>query len=138
MPTTRPEFQQLARLRIAEARALLRLGHHHGAYYLAGYAVECGLKACIARKFRRHELPDKEVVVASYTHDLQRLLKFAELEAVLDKERKRSARFSAHWGLVKDWTVESRYAIIDESRARDMLRAVVGRDSVMAWIRRYW
>ena len=42
------EFRELATLRLAEAKALLDAGLPDGAYYLAGYAVECGLKACIA------------------------------------------------------------------------------------------
>jgi HEPN domain-containing protein len=42
----RDDFQQLADVRIAEAAVLLAQGNYDGAYYLAGYAVECGLKAC--------------------------------------------------------------------------------------------
>jgi len=38
---------------------LLRLGLFDGAYYLAGYAVECALKACIAKGTQRFEFPDK-------------------------------------------------------------------------------
>jgi len=45
-----------------------------GAYYLAGYAVECALKACIAKKTQRHEFPDKRRVDASHTHNLIQLL----------------------------------------------------------------
>ena len=45
----RNDFQQLADVRINEAEALLVQGKYDGAYYLAGYAVECGLKACIAK-----------------------------------------------------------------------------------------
>jgi HEPN domain-containing protein len=32
---------------------LLEAGLYAGAYYLAGYAVECALKACIAKKTAR-------------------------------------------------------------------------------------
>ncbi len=45
----RIDLQQLARARLREAEALLNAGEWSGAYYLAGYAVECGLKACIAK-----------------------------------------------------------------------------------------
>ena len=44
----RSDFQQLADVRIDEAAVLFAQGKYDGAYYLAGYAVECGLKACIA------------------------------------------------------------------------------------------
>ena len=54
----RVDFQGLSRLRIREARALLRLGEWAGAYYLAGYAVECALKSVISKGTRRHDFPD--------------------------------------------------------------------------------
>jgi HEPN domain-containing protein len=56
----RRDFQQLSRIRAREAEALLKLGLSDGAYYLAGYAVECALKACIAKGTRRYEFPDKK------------------------------------------------------------------------------
>ena len=46
---TRKDFQQLARVRLKEAKALLNLEHFACAYYLAGYVIECALKACIAK-----------------------------------------------------------------------------------------
>ena len=46
---SRKELQALSGIRLREARALARLGMNDGAYYLAGYAVECALKACIAK-----------------------------------------------------------------------------------------
>jgi HEPN domain-containing protein len=52
----RKDLQFLARARIAEAKALLGSGNPHGAYYLAGYAVEFALKACIARGTHRQSL----------------------------------------------------------------------------------
>ena len=45
----RRDLQFLARSRLTEAKALLSASHGDGAYYLVGYAVECGLKACIAQ-----------------------------------------------------------------------------------------
>jgi HEPN domain-containing protein len=41
------DSQKLASLRLREAKALLAAGFPEGAYYLAGYAVECALKACL-------------------------------------------------------------------------------------------
>jgi HEPN domain-containing protein len=46
----RTDLQQLAELRIKEARILLDGDSYSGAYYLAGYAIECALKACIAKR----------------------------------------------------------------------------------------
>ena len=56
----RKELQDLSKIRLREAAALLQLGLFDGAFYLAGYAVECGLKACIAKGTRRGEFPDKK------------------------------------------------------------------------------
>ena len=39
---------ELAETRRTEALCLLAANLFCGAYYLAGYAIECGLKACIA------------------------------------------------------------------------------------------
>jgi HEPN domain-containing protein len=44
---TRSELQQLAQDRLDDAQALLAAQRWTAAYYLAGYAVECGLKSCI-------------------------------------------------------------------------------------------
>ena len=72
----RPDFQQLAEVRIREAHALLKDGHSDGAYYLADYAVECALKACIAKNVKQHEFPPPQKVVGEsyYTHDRNKLL----------------------------------------------------------------
>jgi hypothetical protein len=52
----RAEFQKLSDLRLHESKALLTAGLPQGAYYLAGYAVECALKACIAKRTGYSEL----------------------------------------------------------------------------------
>ncbi len=46
----RSDFQRLTRLRLDEAKVLLANERYQGAYYLIGYAVECALKACIAKQ----------------------------------------------------------------------------------------
>src|ERR1700733_9390749 len=74
MSQDRATFQQLAELRLAEAKSLLEKGLPSGAYYLAGYAIECALKAIIATGFRANEIPDKSLVNSVYTHNLNELL----------------------------------------------------------------
>ena len=51
----RSDFQKLAEDRIADAGALFEAHRYDAAYYLAGYAVECALKACIAKRFPRRQ-----------------------------------------------------------------------------------
>jgi hypothetical protein len=75
----RDDLQQLALLRLGEARALADAGFSSGAYYLAGYSIELGLKVLIASKFVGNEIPDKGFVNAIYTHDLERLVLHAGL-----------------------------------------------------------
>ena len=76
----RGTFQQLAELRLAEAKLLARSGHPSGAYYLAGYAIECALKAHIAAQFKENQIPNKKFVDKIYTHNLRDLIKLAGLE----------------------------------------------------------
>jgi len=38
------DFQKLSAIRLEEARVLLRNKQYAGAYYLAGYSIECALK----------------------------------------------------------------------------------------------
>jgi len=59
----RKDLQELSRVRLKEATALMQAGFFDGAYYLAGYAVECAIKACIAKGTRRYEFPDKRKVL---------------------------------------------------------------------------
>jgi HEPN domain-containing protein len=88
-------FQQLAELRLTEARLLLANGLPSGAYYLAGYAVECALKSIIAMGFRANEIPDKSLVNRVYTHDLNDLLNLAGLRSSLHDEMSLNADLKA-------------------------------------------
>ena len=80
----RLEFQQLAEVRVREAEALLAVGLWDGAYYLAGYAVECALKACILRLVeqtaKHREALDEEAARARATMEAS----FADRQANLD------------------------------------------------------
>lgn len=135
----RNDLRGLARTRLREAKSLLDSGHHAGAYYLAGYVVECALKACIAKETKRHDFPHQKRVNASWTHQLTRLVDTAGLSTSLDAESKTDSRFAWCWGVVKEWAEESRYNSIDEKQARDLLIAISdSRHGVLRWLRRYW
>src|ERR1019366_8510670 len=49
----RSDLHQLTEARVRESQALLAAGEAAGAYYVAGYAVDCALKACIAKQTDR-------------------------------------------------------------------------------------
>lgn len=134
------ELRQLTRLRLHEARLLLRAGAFQGAYYLVGYAVECALKACIARQFRQHEIPDKELVRDVYTHDLDKLLNLAGLRPTLQRDVVAHPPLQTNWNLVKDWKAIARYnPRVTRREARDLYSACVSRPhGVLAWLRKQW
>jgi HEPN domain-containing protein len=136
---TRNDLRRLARIRLKEAGILLREGCYDGAYYLAGYAAECALKACIAKATRRCEFPDLEKVRDSYTHKLLVLVKVAGLSAMLDAERSGDSAFEVNWTTAKDWSEDARYAEHGEKQARDLYRALTNKKpGVMRWIRQHW
>ena len=136
---TRTAFQRLARLRLRDARVLLRTGNHEGAYYLTGLAVECGLKSAIARKTRRHDFPPEPKIVSKqvYVHDSNTLLGAAGLVSALNTAARTDPALKANWALVKDWTNESRYSL-SAPGADGLYRATAGRNGVLRWLRQHW
>jgi hypothetical protein len=135
----RSDLHRLARIRIREARVLKSSRLYDGAYHLAGLAVECALKACIARNVRRHDFPDKDFASEVYSHDLKRLVRAAGLQAALDNELTANASFNRNWAVVKDWAVDSRYSVIGRLKANDFYSALTARQNgVMRWIRQRW
>ncbi len=134
----RKEFQELAKLRAAEATVLADNGKEQGAYYLAGLAIECALKACIAKKTKRHQFPlGRDYVNDVYQHNLEVLLKVAELEKKRDDEMKADPGFAVNWNVVKDWDVERRYEVAG-LKGSDMVTAVTAPDGVLQWIKQHW
>jgi HEPN domain-containing protein len=135
---TRKDFQRLAQLRAREALVLARNGKHQGAYYLGGFAVECALKACIAKRTRRYEFPaDRAYASKVYTHNLDELLKLAHLDTQLDRDMKTRPELATNWGVVKGWNVESRYEA-SGLKGKDMVAAVDSSGGVLEWIKLYW
>lgn len=135
----RRDFQELSRVRAREAKALLDLGLSDGAYYLAGYAVECALKACIAKGTQKYEFPDKKRVDSSYSHSLRDLVRVAGLEGARAEYAKQSLEFQDHWEAVQSWSEQSRYDRHSKEKAAERVTAVGDRRfGVTAWIKRYW
>jgi hypothetical protein len=135
----RRDFQELARLRVREATALMKLRLPDGAYYLAGYALECALKACIAKRTRRHEFPDRKRVEASYSHNLAQLVNEAGLRSVFSEEARQDPGFSDNWDIVQLWSEQSRYETHPMGEVEALLRAITDRNhGVLACIRRHW
>lgn len=135
----RKNLQELARIRLKEASVLLKNGNYDGAYYLCGYVIECGLKACIAKQTNKYDFPDKNTVNRSYNHNLTELLGIAGLENPIKDERTRNRNLAINWTIVKDWRASSRYEKHSRKDAEDLYSAIVNQQNgVLKWIRAYW
>ncbi len=134
------DLESLAELRIKEAKALLSSNHFHGAYYLAGYALECALKACIAKKVNQHDFPNKKLAEDSHCHDLTKLVGVAGLRTDLAQREQNDQAFSLNWAVAKDWSEKSRYeAYITQAQARDLVSAISDNNTgVLRWLKNYW
>ena len=135
----RSDFQRLADTRIRDAVALIEVRRYAGAYYLAGYAVECGLKACVAKQTQRYEFPDRGLANKTYTHNVKTLVEAAGLETQRDTDAEHDPDFGSNWAVVKDWTEQSRYETKSRSDATDLLNAITDpAHGVMQWLHRHW
>ena len=135
----RGELQAISRIRAKEAKALLGMELYDGAYYLAGYAVECALKACMAKETKRHEFPDKKRADSSYTHSLIDLVRIAKLDDSLKELVRRDPEFDDYWDTVKSWSEQSRYRRHSSQAAQELVQAVCDRrHGVIAWIKLHW
>jgi hypothetical protein len=137
MPITKADFQKLADMRVREAKILLDAGEWDGAYYLGGYGVECGLKACIIRRLNTSAYwPEKSFMDNCYKHDLKLLLRLADLETEMNS----GGPVLARWAQVKDWSEQNRYEL---SKAETFVRAFYDAiadpsEGVLQWIKSRW
>lgn len=135
----RTQLQQLAEERVRDADALLTAGQWSGAYYLAGYAVECGLKACIAKLTNQHDFPDKELAQRCFTHKIEVLVEAAGLVLQRKTDVAVNPTMGANWLLVKDWDEKARYQPWTEPQARKLFVAVTDTtNGVLPWIKGNW
>jgi HEPN domain-containing protein len=123
----RKDLQKLAALRLKEARILLDHRCWEGAYYLAGYSVECALKACLAKRTERHEFPDKEQVLKQHTHNLDVLVNLAKLEKERDALIGMNLEFDRNWKVVRKWSERSRYHPPATDEAEKLINAISSR-----------
>lgn len=130
--TTRDQLIAGAREMLADAQVLLGSGGFANAYYLAGYAVEFGLKAVVARRFTADAIPNKALVNAVHTHDLSALLKLSGLELT-------TAGLQLNWARVVGWSEASRYDRASAEQAHNLIRAIAETDEgVFPWLIRHW
>lgn len=129
----RVEFQELAIIRLHDARLLLENQRYDGAYYLTGYVVECALKAWIAKRTKEHDFPpSKKIIDKIYSHNLSQLL------SVLGETP--PEHIEVNWAVTKDWSEQHRYKIAHtEIEAKDLFLAVTdSEEGVLEWIKQHW
>ena len=138
----RTQLQQLAADRILDAEALLAAGRWAGAYYLGGYAVECGLKACILAYVEDNPhiiFSDKSFQNKCWTHKIESLIQASDLTQQRDTDTKVNLDLATNWSLVNDWNEGFRYEQVTEAKARTLHRAITHNiDGVLPWIRARW
>lgn len=135
----RAQLQLLAEDRIRDAEILLAAGQWSGAYYLAGYSVECGLKACIAKRVNQHDFPNKDFAVKSHTHNILSLVDTAGLVSQRNLDVASNPILKANWITVKDWNEAARYERWTAEQARLLFEAVSdSKNGVLPWIRIHW
>ena len=137
-PLPRTSLQNLASAKIEDARLLYENGRYSNAYYLYGYGIELGLKACIARQIIAETIPDKVILTRFLTHKLGDLVGLAGLKSLLE-DRTKDVEFATRWAVVTEWSEEARYEIVDAVVAAAMHDAVEHpKHGVMTWLRQYW
>jgi HEPN domain-containing protein len=135
----RAELQQLAEDRILDARALLDAQRWSGAYYLAGYAVECALKACIAKLTNQFDFPDKSFAQKCFTHDIEKLVEHAGLAESKDDDANANEKLAANWLKAQAWKEDARYIIKTDVEATELYQAIADKtDGVMQWLKKHW
>lgn len=140
----RTHLQNLAKTRLADARALLGRKRWSGAYYLTGYIVECALKACILKHVGNSGVIFSDPAYLKrlgdcWTHDLVKLVGLAGLDADFGAARAGDQSLEVFWGVTKDWKETSRYEERTQAEAQALFEAVSHNPhGVFRWIQSRW
>jgi len=133
------DLEALADTRLGDAVCLFQVTRYSAAYYLAGYAVELGIKACIAAVFQASVIPERSFVNAVYSHKLDELLGLAGIKGQLQDDMRTDPVLSAAWGVASKWNETSRYQMWDQFTASSMIQAVGDQNhGVLQWLRKRW
>ena len=137
----RTDLQQLSQDRLLDTEALIAASRWSGAYYLAGYAIECALKAAVLQYVERTGIifEDKKSAEKCWTHDIEVLVKMADLEVARGNAIQTNTQLGTNWLLAKDWNELSRYRNSTQAQAESMYNAISDpTNGVLQWIKLYW
>ncbi len=136
----RAELQQLSDERIEDAKALLAASRWSGAYYLAGYALECALKSCVLAYVERTGIifEDKKFAEKCWTHDLETLVRQADLITERGLAIAANERLGANWLIAKDWSESTRYRMSTQQQGEKLFHAITDNsDGVLQWVKNH-
>ena len=137
----RAHWQALAEERLVAAQALLAARQWSSAYYLAGYAVEFGLKSCILVHVANTGVIFKEKKFSEqcWSHNFKDLVNLADLKLVLKADSAANPLLKRNWLVVGNWNETSRYEQKTQPEAEELFAAVTDNaNGVMPWIRLRW
>jgi HEPN domain-containing protein len=133
------QLQSLAKLRLREAEALYSAGFYDGSVYLAGYAVELGLKARICRLLRVAEYP-LNIGQAFKSHNFEQLKVLAGLSAEIDINKNKE--LYDNWSKAIFWDPEQRYnapGTYNPNTAKVILDSIRAKpNGVLTWLSKRW
>jgi hypothetical protein len=134
------DLQAIVDIRVKEAKILFDNKCHEGAYYLLGYALECAIKACIAKQIRENDFPDKQLANACYTHKLSDLIGVAGLKQKLKEKEKTDEDFRLNWAVAKEWSEDVRYEHkIEATMVKDFFEAITDdKTGILIWLKSWW
>ena len=140
----RADWQQIAEEKLLAAAALLAATRWASAYYVAGYAVECGLKSCILVRLAGspevifEDKTGKKYSESCWTHDVERLAELAGLKPDLDALHP-AAALADNWATVSQWSEATRYQVRTQNDAQKLYAAITDpANGVMQWIKARW
>ncbi len=138
----RLEWQQLAERWLVDAKVLLDAHRWSAAYYLAGYAAECALKACILKRLVAEAeviFEEKRFSERCWTHSTEELVKLAGLEAARAADVAANRTRANYWLTLRDWNEQRRYESVTHHTAKRLYRAITDNvNGVMQWIKAQW
>lgn len=120
---------------------MLAAGKWSGAYYLAGYALECALKSCVLAYIERTGIifQDKKYADKCWTHNLEELFKQAGLSEERDTAIKSNINLGKNWLIAIEWSEISRYEFQTQTRAEKLVKAInENADGVLTWVKNFW
>jgi len=82
---------------------------------------------------------DKRFLEKCWTHDIELLVKAADLEMTRGLDISANPDLGANWLVVKDWSEAARYQQWTEPQARKLYEAVTETaNGVLPWVRLHW